>query len=136
MKRDVKNVFGNVCLTVEYDQQLGLVYNNWLGYQTLDSIMTGANACLDILTQHNCPLLLNDNRFVRGPWDHATDWIANDWTPRAIAAGLTHFAHVVSPESFAAYSAEMMYVKISGSFHMRTFGEIGAANEWLAAARF
>lgn len=135
MKREINNVFGKVCLTIEYDAEHGLVYNNWLGYQTLDSIILGANACLEVLERFSCPLLLNDNRLVLGPWDHATDWIANDWAPRAIGAGLTHFAHVVSPESFAALSAEAMQVKISGSFHMRTFGDFADAREWLAAVR-
>lgn len=135
MKREISNAFGKIFLTVEYDAAHGLVYNNWMGYQTLESIILGANACLEVLGHFKCPYLLNDNRLVVGPWDHATDWIASDWTPRAIAAGLTHFAHVVSPESFAALSAEAMSAKTSGSFHMRIFGDFGEAREWLAAER-
>jgi hypothetical protein len=131
MKKDLTNAFGKVFLSVEYDAQQKLLYNNWRGYQTLESIMTGANACLLELARHRCPYLLNDNTSVTGPWDHAVAWIAEDWTPRAIAGGLTHFAHIVSPESFAALSAEAMVTKVGTSFQMRIFGNLDAARQWL-----
>lgn len=67
---------------------------------------------------------------MAGPWDHALAWIAKDWTPRAIAADLTHFAHVVSPESFAALSAEAMVTKVGDSFQMRVFENLDAARQW------
>jgi hypothetical protein len=135
MKREVKNAFGKTFLTIEFDEGHGFVYNNWLGYQTKDSIVVGANACLEELARHGCHYLLNDNREVMGPWDHAVEWIAHDWTPRAIAGGLTHFAHVVGPESFAALSAEMMHTSVEDYFQMRIFGNIEAAQSWLRAAQ-
>lgn len=135
MKKEISNAFGKVFLTIEYMGKANCVHNNWLGYQTLDSIVLGANRCIDEISNSNCAYLLNDNRLVVGPWDHATDWIANDWTPRAMQAGLTHFAHVVSPESFAALSAEMMSTKIGDAFHMRIFGDFEEAKNWLAAAQ-
>ena len=135
MKTEVKNAFGKVILTVEYEAADNLVYNNWVGYQTREGIITAANAGLEVIARHRCPYLLNDNTLVLGPWDHAVDWIAQDWTPRAIAAGLTHFAHVVSPESFAALSAEAMASGVAGSFQMRIFGNVPAARAWLRAAR-
>lgn len=97
--------------------------------------MQGANACLEMIQKYNCSRLLNDNRQVVGPWDHATDWIAQDWTPRARALGLTHFAHVVSPESMARLSAEQMHVKISNSFHMQIFDDYPLAAAWLSQSK-
>lgn len=131
MKKEISNAFGRIFLTVEHQEHNHLIHNNWLGYQTHESIVLGANICLEVMQVYNCPFLLNDNRLVVGPWDHATDWIANDWTPRAVEAGLTHFAHVVSPESFAALSAQMMEEKINGSFRMRIFGDFDEAKWWL-----
>lgn len=93
--------------------------------------MQGANACLEVIERFKSSSLLNDNRLVIGPWNHATDWIAQDWTPRAMRLGLTHFAHVVSPESLARLSAEEMHVKISHYFQMRIFDDYEAAREWL-----
>ena len=135
MKRDLTNAFGKVFLTIEFDQANNYWYNDWQGYQTLTGIMTGADAYLEDLKKQPSPWLLNDNTNVRGPWDHAVAWIAQDWTPRAIAQGLTHFAHVVSPESFAALSAEAMYAQIGSSFQMRIFGSVADARLWLREAQ-
>ncbi len=84
-----------------------------------------------MIKSFKCTALLNDNRLVVGPWDHATNWIAEDWTPRAIALGLTHFAHIVSPESLARLSAEEMNIKISNFFQMQIFDDFQEAKEWL-----
>ncbi|TGE18973.1 STAS/SEC14 domain-containing protein [Hymenobacter elongatus] len=135
MRKEISNAFGKVYLTIEYDAEKQVVYNNWVGYQTHAGIVAGANACLEILQENSCALLLNDNSLVVGPWDHAVEWIATDWTPRAIAAGLTHFAHVVSSESLAAMSAQAMHTSIGSYFHMHTFGDVAHAQEWLRQAR-
>lgn len=135
MKREATNAFGKVFLTMEYEADNNLLYNNWLGYQTVDSIMKGANTALELMAQTRCPYLLNDNTNITGPWGHAVAWIAEDWTPRAIAVGLTHFAHVVSPESFAALSAETMAASVGDSFRMRIFGSVPAARQWLREAQ-
>ncbi len=135
MKTEVKNAFGKVIMTTEFEASNNLVYNSWMGYLTREGVILAANAGLEVIARHRCPYLLNDNSAVLGPWDHAVDWIAQDWTPRAIAAGLTHFAHVVSPESFAALSAEAMAGSIAGSFQMRIFGRVAEARAWLRQAQ-
>ncbi|TGE21468.1 STAS/SEC14 domain-containing protein [Hymenobacter aquaticus] len=135
MKQELSNAFGKVYLTIDYVASHNWVYNNWVGYQTHAGIVDGANACLTHIARHRCPYLLNDNSLVIGPWDHAVEWIAQDWTPRAIAAGLTHFAHVVSPESFAALSAQAMHTSIGANFQMRIFGDLPEAQAWLRQAQ-
>ena len=131
MKREVANAFGKVFLTMTHEPANGLTYNSWHGYLTLDSIMSGANVGIDFLGETSCPCLLNDNTQVSGPWDHAVAWIAQDWTPRAIARGLRYFAHVVSPASFAALSASALVSSIGDQFEMRIFADTEAARQWL-----
>jgi len=131
MTREVANAFGKVFLTMTYEPQNNLTFNVWQGYLTLESIMNGSNVGIDFIAQTRCPYLLNDNTHVSGPWDHAVAWIAQDWTPRAIARGLRYFAHVVSPESFAALSAEALVSGVGDKFEMRIFGNIEAARQWL-----
>lgn len=131
MRSEVANAFGKVFLTVEYEPANRLIHNRWQGYLTLDNVKRGANEGLSLIADYSCAHLLNDNTAVTGPWDHAVAWIAEDWTPRAIAAGLTHFAHVVDAKSFAALSAEAMSLGIAGLFEMRIFGDVEAARAWL-----
>ncbi|GAA3994836.1 hypothetical protein GCM10022408_01560 [Hymenobacter fastidiosus] len=135
MKTELSNGFGKVYLTIEHDATNNWVHNNWIGYQTYVGIIAGADACLHPLAKHECAYLLNDNRLVIGPWDHAVEWIVTDWAPRAIAQGLTHFAQVVSPESLAAMSAEAMHLGIGGRLQMRMFSDIGEARTWLRQAQ-
>jgi hypothetical protein len=127
MTTELKNGFGKVYLTTGYDAANGWVYNNWMGYQTLPGIVAGADACLIPLGKNACAYLLNDNREVIGPWDHAVEWIVTDWAP--------HFANVVSPESMAALSAEAMAVGLGGRLQMRMFGSIDDAKAWLQEAQ-
>ncbi len=129
------NGFGKVYHTIEYDQANKWVYSNWIGYQTYIGIVSGADSCLDLLRENDCTLLLNDNREVIGPWDHAVEWIVTNWSPRAIALGLTHFANVVSPESMAALSAESMHLGMGNQLQMRSFGDIAQAQAWLRASQ-
>jgi len=135
MPTELTNGFNKVYLTIEYDAVNQWVYNNWIGYQTYIGIIAGADACLHPLREYACPYLLNDNRQVIGPWDHAVQWIVEDWAPRAVKEGLTHFAHVVSPESLAALSAEAMHIGIGGRLQMRMFGDYAEAQTWLREAQ-
>ncbi|SNC62469.1 hypothetical protein SAMN06265337_0677 [Hymenobacter gelipurpurascens] len=135
MQTVLRNGFGNVYMTTEYDAVNKWVYNNWIGHQTLSGVMVGADACLQPLKEHACQFLLNDNRHVIGPWDHAVQWIVAEWAPRAIAQGLTHFAHVVSAKSLAALSAESMHIGIGGRLQMRMFDDITDARAWLHEAQ-
>ena len=135
MMQELTNGFGKVYLTIAYDPANQWVHNDWIGYQTYAGIVAGADACLAPLRKHACPYLLNDNRQVIGPWDHAVEWIVTDWAPRAIAQGLTHFAHVVSPEALAAVSAEAMHIGISGQLEMKMFGDVEEARAWLRQAQ-
>ena len=135
MTTELTNGFGKVYLTIEYDEANGWVHSNWIGYQTYIGIVAGADACLHPLRENNCFYLLNDNREVVGPWDHAVEWIVTDWAPRAVAQGLTFFANVVSPESMAALSAEAMHLGLGGRLHMRMFGRVEEAKAWLREAQ-
>jgi hypothetical protein len=135
MSTELVNGFGKVYLTIEYDAANNWVYNNWIGEQTYVGVVAGADACLHPLCENACAYLLNDNRQVVGPWDHAVKWVVSDWGPRAQAQGLTHFANVVSPEAMAALSAQAMYLGLGERLQMRMFDSIAAASTWLREAQ-
>jgi hypothetical protein len=135
MPTDLTNGFGKIYLRISYDAAARWVYNDWIGYQTYVGIVAGADACLLPLAENRCAYLLNDNRQVIGPWDHAVEWIVTNWAPRAIAIGLTHFANVVSPESLAASSAQSMALGLEGQLKMHLFSDIEEAQQWLREAQ-
>jgi hypothetical protein len=131
MYKELRNSFGDVYLTLEYNHVTHWVYTNWMGTQTYLQVTTGADACLALLSEYNCRYLLNDNSHLIGSWDFAVDWVVSSWTPRAIEQGLTHMAHVFSPEGIATISAEYMYDGVGSDLHMRLFSDIEEAKTWL-----
>jgi len=135
MLTNLVNGFGNVYLRIGYDAANHWVCNEWIGPQTYIGILAGADACLQPLLENHCAYLLNDNRRVVGPWDHAVEWVVTNWARRAIAQGLTHFASVVSPEELAASSAQSMALGLHGQLHMHLFDDLEAAQQWLHAAQ-
>ena len=136
MKQEISNTFGKMFLTLEYDDFHHWLVSAWMGYLTVENVIEGGNACIDALKANNCHYLLNDNRQVVGPWNHAVEWIVHDWTPRAFASGLTHIAHVVADtDSLAAISAAMMQPKVNSSFKMRIFCNQEEAVNWLREAQ-
>ena len=135
MPTELYNGFGKVYLRISYDPANHWVHNEWIGYQTYVGIVAGADACLGPLAENACAYLLNDNRQVVGPWDHAVEWIVTNWAPRAIATGLTHFANVVSPESLAAGSARSMALGLEGQLQMHMFDNMAEAQQWLREAQ-
>jgi hypothetical protein len=134
MPIELTNAFGKVYLTIEYDSANHWVYNNWMGYLTYNGVVEGSDACLRMLAEHACPYVLNDNRQVVGRWDHAVVWLVTDWAPRASTQGVTHCAHVVSPEATAADSAETVNIGLEHTLNMRIFDNITDAQAWLHEA--
>jgi hypothetical protein len=118
-----------------YDPANHWVYSNWKGSLTVDSVQHGADALLEQVQRHQCAYLLNDNRRVLGTWNPAIDWTLKDWTPRAVALGLTHFAHIVQPDSMATLTAEALTWGISKRLCIALFEDIEPAKQWLRQAQ-
>ncbi|SNC77599.1 hypothetical protein SAMN06265337_4193 [Hymenobacter gelipurpurascens] len=135
MPLELTNPLGNKYLSTRYDSDNQWVYNDWIGYQTFDSVFDGAEACLQLLQKHSCSYLLNDNRRVLGRWDHSMLWVLTDWVPRAIEVGLTHFAHVVQPDAMAMLSAEALTRGVGKGLQVVLFDDMEKAKSWLREAQ-
>ncbi len=130
MINELKNVFGNVFLTIQVDHQNQWIKASWKGYSTEDSIKIGMEAYTDVLEAEDYSGLLIDARAMLGTWNHALDWSLNKWAPQAALAGLTHYAMVVNPETFAESTADDFYAKVH-SFEAEIFQDMPTAEAWL-----
>jgi hypothetical protein len=136
MPTELINELGRVYLQLEYDAKNRWVSINWIGEQSYASILAGADAGLDYIRDNACCCLLNDNRQITGSWsEHAVEWAVANWAPRAIQAGLTHMANVVSPESLAAIYAEVMHLDLAERLQVRQFNTMALAQAWLHEAQ-
>ncbi|KUG09854.1 hypothetical protein [Solirubrum puertoriconensis] len=132
MEQILRNSHGQVYYAGCYLASQHVVRNAWTGYQTHSGIIYAAETSLDLLARHHCSFLLNDNAGVTGTWNHAMEYCARDWAPRAAAAGLTHFAHVLSPEEGAARSGQNLLVCLQDYFHVAWFDNPAEALKWLS----
>lgn len=131
--QELKSATGKTFLTIHFDEQNHWVYNDWCGYVSPENVEQGSLAVLETLEKYQAISGLNDNRHLVGRWDQSVDWIEQEWMPRAVAAGLRYFAHVVDKDAFAAASSADMLNRSKGKFHMRIFQDIQSAKEWLIA---
>jgi hypothetical protein len=131
MAQEVPHRFDAAYLTLNYDEANQWVHSNWKGYLTIENVQAGAEAILQHLQHHRCAYLLNDNRRVLGTWNPAMEWTLTNWAPRAVALGLTHFAHIVQPDAMATLSAEALTLGISKSLHIALFEDMEPARMWL-----
>jgi hypothetical protein len=122
---------GHVFLTAERNREEGWIHARWSGVQTLDTVMTGGLAYVDMLREEPCAKLLNDHSELVGRFTEANDWIAQVWTPLILQAGLRYFAHVLSPGIFGQMSINDLHQRIEGVFELRMFGNLDEAKDWL-----
>ena len=129
--QELKSATGKTFLTIRFDESNNWIYNNWTGYVTAENVVQGSLAVLEMIEKHQASFGLNDNLFLVGRWDHSVDWIEQEWIPRAVAAGLRYYAHVVNEDSFAAASSAEMLTRVQGRFHMQIFRDLESARQWL-----
>jgi hypothetical protein len=83
-----------------------ILYCNWFGPQTEQSVKESGAVILDIQRTHHFAKILNDNTQVTGSWRKASQWTAEQWFPDMIHAGLQHFAWIFPADVFAEISAK------------------------------
>ena len=134
MRRELKNSFGRIYLTISHDKTKSCIRNQWQGILAVENVIQGASEVLEVMRETGCRYILNDNRFVIGSWNQANDWIAEIWMPQAIEMGLRRFAHVVPAGMFGISSAEEMQKRVNDRFEMRLFKSNDEAKAWLDEA--
>ena len=135
MKKQLHDEQQIVFFEIEYLEDKNSLYSNWIGsYLSVEQVQQGCLLVLEAIKEHQSSLLLNDNRQLEGVWDDANEWIANEWMPQAIQAGLMKFAHILPQDLFAQLSAEFMEdnaKKIEDIFQLKMFNNQEEAEKWL-----
>lgn len=86
---------------------------------------------LKLLIQQECRFVLNDNRNVIGPWNSSAHWVAEDWFPRMINAGLVKFAWVQSKNLLSKFASRQTTALNKDSGAIRLFDNYEDATHWL-----
>ncbi|RZK29443.1 MAG: hypothetical protein EOO63_09060 [Hymenobacter sp.] len=116
-----------------YEEEEGWLCATWQGYVDPLEAQDGAAAYLFHATQQPCPLLLNDNAQLHGPWFDSLEWLGEVWVPQAARLGLRYVAHVVQADRLTDTISE--HFPLSLPFELQIFHILPDAKQWLRQCR-
>lgn len=118
-------------VTVYWDDINNWIYVDWRNIPSDKSVKNGCDKMLVLLSQKSCPFVLNDNRNVIGPWNSAAQWVAEDWFPRMISAGMKKFAWIQSSNVLSKFSARQSTARHQETDFIHLFEDEESATTWL-----
>lgn len=127
----LKKANGDVFFEATRETGNAYILVNWIGLQSLETIMMGANSLLQMLRQRSSPAILNSNKELIGPWDQGALFLGSDWAPKARVLGLKNFAHVLAPGIYGKRAFEHFVNNAGKYFRIETFETDDAAARWL-----
>src|SRR5699024_2377915 len=136
MEQEVKlrKVFGDVFFSATWLHDGTILYAQWLGVQSVETVKEGGYKVLEMMKEQPCSKLLRSNTEVVGSWDMALEWAENTWTPLMRHAGLRYLAQVVPTSIYATLTIETLIQRIDKEFEIRIFEDVEEAEAWLRSA--
>jgi hypothetical protein len=128
---ELRKVFGDVFFTATRLNDSSILYAQWFGVQSVETVKEGGYKLLDLIKETPYTKLLNCNKNVVGSWDMALDWAENTWTPSMRNAGLRYLAQVVPNSIYATLTIETLIQRIDKEFEIRIFEDVEEAEAWL-----
>ena len=125
---------GSRC-TLTFEEDNHWLRATWRGFVDPEEARRGAQSYLDSLTDFRCPLLLNDNTALHGPWFDTLDWLARVWVPQAASLGLRYVAHVVQADTLHDIISATHRFPTLCLFDLQIFDEAEQAEDWLRQCR-
>lgn len=80
-------------IDISHSSKTSLLYIDWKGYQSIESIHRGCEHILDVLRQTGAGSIFNDNTHLLGIWNDAAQWVPE--VAGNAAAGLEIARHFV-----------------------------------------
>jgi len=117
-------------IQIYYDEEDQWLYVNWLGFQTVESVMIGCEKMLKLMKENDCGKILNDNTYVEGMWSGAARWGAYNWFPRMRENGLEWFAWIYAHSTLSKLSTDKT-LSLMEPDYIRTFYDLEEAKTWL-----
>jgi hypothetical protein len=122
---------------IDYDGQVPCISMIWKGYATTAQFRAANERVLTAITQCNASKLLGDAKdFVLIGADDQM-WLASNWIPRALQAGVRKIALVMPRFYFNRVAVDTVTQRLSGEFarnlvRIEYFDSRDAARNWLA----
>ena len=132
-KKELKKANGDVFFEAEHRAGNSYIYVNWIGIQSLETVMLGGNTILAMLRAKPCPVILNNNHELVGPWNEGAAYMGSSWAPKAKLYGIKQFLQVLAPGIYGRRSFQDFQNKAQQQFQIETFETDEEAISWLQA---
>lgn len=129
-KQELKKSNGNVFFEAEREADNSYISANWIGVQSLESIVMGGNLLLAMLRKQPCAAIVNNNHELVGPWEIGVNYMVYKWAPEAKVLGVKYFAHILSYGIFGRNSFSMFEPLVKSFFDIEVFETEENAKEW------
>ena len=118
---------------VTWDPAIGAARIEWQGWANPSEFAAANDAVITALKLHRGTKALGDGRNMKVIQQSDQDWIIQSWFPRAIAAGLTRLAVVLSKSGLTQMIIEDVIARVPGSqLDVGYFANVKEATTWLS----
>ncbi len=108
-----------------------ILLGRWVGYCTPETVVTGMETALQLLTAHPCRGIISDGSMAMGDWSELVAWMQYDMLPRVVSSGVRYIANVRSPDP-ASRLAHQAYARVAAQIvTIRLFDDPRLARQWL-----
>lgn len=118
-------------VTVYWDSSNNWIYIDWRNQPSKQTVLNGCKEIHKLLISKNASCVLNDNRQITGTWVLASRWVAEEWFPQIIAAGLKKFAWIESRVSTLSVVSAKRSADKNPTGIIRLFKDESEAGKWL-----
>ena len=130
-KKELRKTNGDLFFEAERIGKDSYILVNWIGIQSIETIMMGASQLLAMLRQQPCNAILNSNKELIGPWHDGAIFLGSKWAPQARILGVLYFAHVLAPGIYGKSSFDRFYQLGHQHLQIETFTTDAEAEVWL-----
>jgi hypothetical protein len=125
-KKELRKANGDVFFEAARQVGNAFILVNWIGIQSVETIMMGANLLLTMLRQEPCAALLNSNKELIGAL-----FLGARWAPQAKSLGMVYFAQVLAPGVYGQRSFHLFLPLAQPHLQVEIFETDAAAEAWL-----
>jgi hypothetical protein len=119
---------------VFWDETVPAVLCGGEGFVEGEELRTGLNKGIELLVKKRSNRWLAEMKKRKVHTEEDQRWIVDDWTPRAVAAGLRFAAFVLPTSVISKMSLKRMnQVVAERSFEIGYFDDLDEARRWLSA---
>ena len=123
----------NPICSISIDRDVPCAVIVWKRYATSTQLRFIHEWLLEVLTRNRLSKLLGDDTALPTIHSHDQRWIAEDWMPRATAAGLKAAASRRPESHFARLAVDALQSVKAPGLQFGSFSDVAAARRWLAS---